>query len=48
MKKITFLLLTVLLFGSCRDKIYQKHLAYVPVYQDFSTFLNDITFENPR
>ncbi len=48
MKKIAFLLFAVLLISSCRDKIYQKYLANVPIYQDYSTFRNDITFENPR
>ncbi len=48
MKKIAFLLFALLVFSSCRDKIYQKYLAYVPVYQDYSAFRNDITFENPR
>jgi hypothetical protein len=48
MKKTAFLLFALLLFSSCRDKIYHKYLANVPIYKEYSAFRSDITFENPR
>lgn len=48
MKKIASLLVVLLLLSSCKDKIYQKYLANVPVYQDYASFRQDIQFQGPR
>ncbi len=52
MKKQIFPLLTVLLavlfLGACKDKVYQKHLANVPVYMDYETFRTSVKMQAPQ
>jgi hypothetical protein len=46
-----FFYLTLLLcatLAGCKDKIYSKHTANVPIYLDYSTFRSSITFESPK
>ncbi len=46
---LTFSLFAVLLFFSgCKDKIYKKYLANVPIYMDYESFRNSVTFEGPK
>lgn len=48
MKNTTLFLAIVLLLGACKDKMYQKYLANVPVYTSYETFRSSGGFESPR
>lgn len=52
MKKQIFPLLTllmaVLFLGACKDKIYKKYLANVPVYMDYETFRASVKMQGPQ
>ena len=51
MKKITIGLLTitlVLVFSSCKDKLYNKYLANSPVYTSYEDFRSSVKFEAPH
>lgn len=48
MKNLILFLSICLLLSSCRDKIYHKYMANSPIYMDYATFRNSITFEEPK
>ncbi len=42
------MILTLLVMNSCKDKVYMKFMANVPVYMDYETFRGSIKYEAPR
>lgn len=38
----------LLLSTGCKDKIYKKYLANVPIYMDYESFRNSVIFEGPK
>ena len=48
MRNTTLFLAIVLLLGACKDKMYQKYLANLPVYTSYETFRSSGVFESPR
>jgi hypothetical protein len=44
---LSLLTLTVLSY-SCKDKMYSKFLANSPIYMDYESFRNSVTFESPK
>lgn len=42
------LLAAVVFLSACKDKVYQKYLANVPVYMDYETFRTSVKMEGPR
>lgn len=47
--KITILALSlILVLGSCKDKIYNKYLANIPVYTSYEEFRASVKFEQPH
>lgn len=51
MKNISFLSLLLLLMlcaTSCKDKVYSKFMANVPIYMDYETFRASVNYEAPR
>lgn len=48
MKKLVLALGIIALLASCKDKVYTKYFAHVPVYTDYETFRSTGGFEGPR
>ena len=48
MKQFIVGIVLVVLASACRDKIYQKYMANVPVYTDYETFRETGGFEGAR
>lgn len=44
----SFLLFASLLLASCKDKLFVKHLANVPIYMDYELFRSQVRYEAPR
>lgn len=42
------LLMAVLFLGACKDKVYRKYLANVPVYMDYETFRASVKMQGPQ
>lgn len=43
-----FLLTFVLMLSACKDKIYRKYVANVPIYMDYESFRASVKMEGPR
>ena len=51
MKKLSILsvmLFSLLALNSCKDKVYSKFMANVPVYMDYASFRETVKYEGPR
>lgn len=43
-----FLLVLVVILSACKDKIYRKYIANVPIYMDYESFRASVKMEGPR
>lgn len=45
---MSLMLLILLSISSCKDKVYSKFMANVPIYMDYETFRGSVKYEAPR